>query len=120
VTPFGNFPIPAARFLNIHIDLIGPLPSSAGFRYCQTAVDRFTRWPEAFPLPDMTAETVARALLAGWISRFRCPKQSPRIKGDSLSHNSFAVWLNHVEFVIAGQHRGIPQPTASSSASTVP
>ncbi|GFV22110.1 transposon Ty3-I Gag-Pol polyprotein [Trichonephila clavipes] len=46
-TPLGTFALPDARFSHIHVDLIGPLPSSEGKSFCLTIVDRFTRWPEA-------------------------------------------------------------------------
>ena len=48
VSPVGNFPPTTARFDKVHIDIVGPLPSSQGFTYLLTCIDRFTRWPEAF------------------------------------------------------------------------
>ena len=72
--PVGKFNIPRGRFDHIHIDLI-VLPPSEGFRYCLTIVDRFTRWPEAIPLVNQEAPTVARALYDQWISRHGTPLQ---------------------------------------------
>jgi len=46
------------------MDLIGPLPKSKqGHVYALVMQDYFTKWPEAIPLKDATAKSVAGALL---------------------------------------------------------
>jgi hypothetical protein len=54
VTALGEFSPPAARFLHVHIGLVGPLTISAGYTYCHNAVERLTRWPEVIPIPDIS------------------------------------------------------------------
>ena len=65
---------PDSRFSHVHIDIIGPMPESNGFKYCLTMIDRFSRWPEAIPLKEATADTIAKAFYSGWVARFGSPK----------------------------------------------
>lgn len=71
-SPLAEIPTPD-RFHTVHVDIVGPLPPSEGYSYILTAVDRFTKWPEAIPLRTINATSVARAFLDVWISRFGIP-----------------------------------------------
>ncbi|GBM16079.1 hypothetical protein AVEN_163120-1 [Araneus ventricosus] len=46
----GEYELPKARFSHVHLDIVGPLPPSKDFVYVLTCLDRFSRWPEAFPM----------------------------------------------------------------------
>ena len=58
----------------VALDLFGPLPvTRRGNKYILVVTDYFTRWVEAYSLPNQEAATVARVLVNEWVSRYGAP-----------------------------------------------
>ena len=56
------------------MDIMGPLPETPrGNRYILVVGDYFTKWKEAYPLPDMEALSIAKVLVNEFICRFGVP-----------------------------------------------
>ena len=85
----SKIPIPDSRFEHVHIDIVGPLPPSKSFRYLLTMIDRFTRWPEAIPLQDCTANTVAKMFFTHWVARFGAPRLITTDQGSQFEAQLF-------------------------------
>ena len=98
IAPLATFATPDRRFDMVHIDLVGPLPPSQGYVYLLTCIERFTRdrWPEAVPLAEFTAETVARAFVSIWISRFGTPSTVTTDRGRQFES---ALWKQFTQLL---------------------
>ena len=60
----------------LSLDLSGPYPTTlSNSKYIIAFVDWFSGWPEAFAVPDKTADTVAHLLIEEIFPRFGCPLQ---------------------------------------------
>ena len=86
-------PIPAVSepFERIIIDIVGPLPrSKSGNKYLLTIMDQATRFPEAVPLKEFTASTVATALVK-FFTLFGFPKELQSDQGSNFMSRLFQV-----------------------------
>ncbi|CAC5361869.1 unnamed protein product [Mytilus coruscus] len=75
----------------IAIDIMGPLPETdSGNNYNMVIGDYFSRWKEAFALPNHTALTVADKLTTEFICRFSTPSRIHTDQGREFESVFFA------------------------------
>ena len=118
VTPLSSFSTSDNRFSKLHLDLVGPLPVSQGYTYLLTIIDRFTRWPEAVPFREITAEEVAKAFIANWISRFGVPATVTTDQGRQFESILWADLFKIIGVIVFVQQHIIPLPMVLSNIFT--
>ena len=74
----------------LHIDFLGPFPpSDAGNKYILVVMDQFTKWVEAYPLPNQGAEITAHTLVHEFISKFGVPLELHSDQGRNFESELF-------------------------------
>ena len=69
----------------LEMDIVGPLPVTiAGNKYILTLQCNLTKYSDALPISDMTAEMVATALVHDFITRFGCPEAIKTDQGSNF------------------------------------
>ena len=67
--------IPDKPFDMIAIDLVMECETStSGNKHILTIIDHLTGWPEAFPIPDKSADTIVLTFINYYFSIHMCPR----------------------------------------------
>ena len=86
----------------VAIDLMGPFPESdEGNKYVLVVVDSFSKWMEAYPIPNIEARTVAEKLVLEFFSRFGVPVQVKTDRGRQFECELF----KHMCLLLDVEHR---------------
>jgi transposase InsO family protein len=90
--PVQPIPVPSRRFSHVHVDIVGPMPTSAhGHSYFFTVIDQSIRWIEAVPMKNQEALSCIDAFVSAWVSRFGAPDTITSDKGTQFMSSSWAA-----------------------------
>ena len=94
--PIHNIPMPSMKFVKMAVDIVGPLPPCEGYRYILTFIDMFSCFPDAIPLKDVKAETIADAVYFNFFCRYGLPRYLVTDRGSVFTSNIFQRLLTEL------------------------
>ena len=87
--PLNQYQI-GATMERVAMDLMGPLPTTHdGNRYILVIGDYWTKWMEAYPLPNIEATTVATAFVQEFVCRYGAPLELHTDQGSNFESAVF-------------------------------
>ena len=79
----------------VALDITGPWPvSQNGNKYTLVVSDYFTKWAEAYPIPDQEAKTVAEVFVNHFVARFGTPMLIHTDQGRNFESKLFKEMCN--------------------------
>ena len=79
----------------VALDITGPWPvSQSGNRYTLVVSDYFTKWAEAYPIPDQEAKTIAEVFVNQFVARFGTPLLIHSDQGRNFESKLFKEMCN--------------------------
>jgi len=74
----------------VSMDICGPIVTTAkGNKVIMVITDDFSKFTQAFPLPNHTADTIADAFQHGWVSIFGAPREVHSDRGPEFESHTF-------------------------------
>ncbi len=93
----GHFHEPLQQYLvgapmeRIGVDIFGPFPiTEAGNRFVLVAMDYFTKWPEAYAVPDQSASTTVQRLVDKMFAQFGVPDELHSVQRRNFESRLFS------------------------------
>ncbi|XP_043208845.1 uncharacterized protein LOC122374269 [Amphibalanus amphitrite] len=94
---FGKMPVPSGPWQWVSVDVTGPFPVTAdGNRYILVVTCGFSKWVEAFSMPNQEAGTVARILVDRLFCRYGCPETIHSDQGRNFESRLFQEVCKHM------------------------
>ena len=86
--PLQMTEIPDKTFDKIAIDLVTDCKTSTSrSKHILTIIDHLTGWPEAFPIPDKSADTIVATLINHYLPGHMCPRYILSDNGTEFKNN---------------------------------
>ena len=114
--PLGELPLATHFNQRIHLDLLGPLPSTHGnnYKYILLITDAFSHWTETVPLVSKEAANVAEAFHTHWICRFSCAETVITDQGSEFTARVFKNLLE--KYQIDHRMSSVMHPQSNGAA----
>ena len=91
--PLQMMEIPDRPFNNIAIDLVNECKTStSGNKHILTIINKLTGWPEAFPIPDKSTDTIVSTFINKYLPVYTCPRYILSDNGAELKTTS---WIKY-------------------------